>query len=449
MASDNGWKKLRIGNVCQKIGSGATPRGGKDSYQSDGISLIRSQNVYNEGFSRDGLAFINDEQADQLRNVVVEPHDVLLNITGESVCRVCQVPDDLLPARVNQHVVIIRPNPDILDARFLRYQLLGPMMQAHMNALSSAGATRRALTKGMIEGFEIDAPPVNQQQAIAGILGALDDKIELNRRMSETLEAMARAIFKSWFVDFDPVRAKLDGRQPPGMDADTAALFPDRFEHVDGEPIPKGWSKLTLGDFITLQRGKTYKSKLKNLPGPYLLGLGSIERNGGFRSNKLVTYGGDSPEPLICRPGDLYVSLKDVTQSADLLGAVARVPPEISQGRLTQDTVKLIFSDDAPSSIFVYRHLRTPQYRHYCKAHATGTTNLGLSRDDFFSYPISVPPSDLMFVFDRVVSVIDSRIESNRSENLTLTATRDALLPKLLSGKIRVADAEKIAEEVV
>ena len=208
--ANNGWVSLRLGDVCTKIGSGATPRGGKEVYPKDGpCSLIRSQNVYNNRFSHDGLAFITEEQATELSNVEVFPDDVLLNITGDSVARACQVAPDVLPARVNQHVAIIRPDASKLSARFLRYFLVCPKTQAMLLSWAGSGGTRNALTKGMIESLDVYAPAdVAEQRAIAHILGTLDDKIELNRRMNETLEAMARALFKSWFVDFDPVRAK-------------------------------------------------------------------------------------------------------------------------------------------------------------------------------------------------------------------------------------------------
>ena len=147
------------------------------------------------------LAFIGDKHARELENVNVQSGDVLLNITGDSVARVCQVPDEILPARVNQHVAIIRPKQGTLDARFLHYFLIHPQTQAHMLGLAGAGATRNALTKGMIESFEIKAPSFSEQRAIAAVLGSLDDKIELNRRMNETLEALAQSLFKSWFVD--------------------------------------------------------------------------------------------------------------------------------------------------------------------------------------------------------------------------------------------------------
>lgn len=144
----------------------------------------------------------------------------------------------------------------------------------------------------------------------------------------------------------------------------------------------------TIGDIVELVRGNTYKSALLDQPGPVLLGLASIERNGGFRSDKLRTYGGPSSEKHLVYPGDMYVSLKDITQQAFLLGSIARVPNEINVGRMTQDTVKLLFKDTTYSKELFYWVLRTPQYKEYCKGRALGTTNLSLSRDDFLSYEL-------------------------------------------------------------
>ena len=153
------WAPINLGGVCTKIGSGATPRGGSDVYLQRGpYALIRSQNVYNEGFHHDGLAYIGDKHAAELDGVEVMKNDVLLNITGDSVARACQVDPGVLPARVNQHVAIIRPNPDKLDSRFLRYFLVSPDMQAKLLSWAGSGGTRNALTKGMIESFDVFAP---------------------------------------------------------------------------------------------------------------------------------------------------------------------------------------------------------------------------------------------------------------------------------------------------
>lgn len=148
---------------------------------------------------------------------------------------------------------------------------------------------------------------------------------------------------------------------------------------------------MKLGDVITLARGTTYKSSLlSETEGPILLGLGSIDREGGFKFGSWKHYPGKSDKRILLHPGDLYASLKDLTQACCLLGAVARVPNEINEGRLTQDTVKLEFDPDADKRIKLYTYwsLRTPQYRSYCKAHATGTTNMSLSRSDFLAWEL-------------------------------------------------------------
>jgi len=180
---------------------------------------------------------------------------------------------------------------------------------------------------------------------------------------------------------------------------------------------------MTLGECVSLQRGTTYQSRLLGLPGPVLLGLASIARNGGFRSDSLRTYGGESDEKLLLRPGDLYVSLKDVTQSADLLGAVSRVPATVELGRLTQDTVKLtVLTNEIPSS-YLYWILRTPQYRQYCRERAIGTTNLSLSRDDFLAFPIPRPTSQRL----ALVACLDA-LEDKIAVNERIATTADELI---------------------
>ena len=267
------WREVVLGDVCTKIGSGATPRGGRDVYLAEGpYTLVRSQNVYNDGFHRDGLAFIGERHADELKNVEIFQEDVLLNITGDSVARVCQVAPDVLPARVNQHVAIIRPDSVNLDAGYLRYCLVTPEMQTLLLSWAGSGGTRNALTKGMIESLEIPLPALSEQRAIAHVLGTLDDKIELNRRMDETLEAMARALFKSWFVDFEPVRAKMEGRwrrgeSLPGLPAEHYDLFPDRLVDSELGEVPEGWEVKALGEVVDLNPSEPMK---RGTLAPYL-----------------------------------------------------------------------------------------------------------------------------------------------------------------------------------
>lgn len=182
----------------------------------------------------------------------------------------------------------------------------------------------------------------------------------------------------------------------------------------------------TLGDLVTLVRGNTYKSALLGQPGPVLLGLASIQRDGGFRSDSLKTYGGESAEKLLLRPGDLYVSLKDVTQSGDLLGAVARVPHSVPLGRVTQDTVKLQFDVRRYPADLLYWTLRAPEYRAYCRERAIGTTNLSLSRDDFLAFRLPSATAQRCSLVE-LLEIIEHRIDILRQTNATLESIAQAL----------------------
>lgn len=173
----DGWSWHKLKELTTKIGSGATPKGGDKAYKPSGISLIRSLNVHDCFFKKDKLAFIDDEQADDLKNVIVESGDVLLNITGASIARCCIVPDEFLPARVNQHVTIIRPTEKV-DSKFLNYLIVNPKFKTQLLLQGAGGATRQALTKAMVEELNIPLPSLLEQKSIVEKLDALLTRID-------------------------------------------------------------------------------------------------------------------------------------------------------------------------------------------------------------------------------------------------------------------------------
>ena len=410
------WCEVTLGEVCTKIGSGTTPRGGRDVYFQDGpYTLIRSQNIYNDGFHRDGLAFIGQQHADELQNVEVLDGDVLLNITGDSVARVCQVAPDVLPARVNQHVAIIRPDPSYLDADYLRYYLVVPAIQTLLLSWAGSGGTRNALTKGLIESLEIPIPPLPEQQAIAHVLGTLDDKIELNRRMNETLEAMARALFKSWFVDFDPVRAKMEGRwrcgeSLPGLPAEHYDLFPDRLVDSELGETPEGWEVKGLGEVVELAYGRALRAAdRKGGPAPVYGSNGQV----GWHDEKLVA----GPGIIVGRKGNPGV----VTWShGDFfpIDTTFYVVPRDGKGG-----IPLLFfaltSQDLPS---VSADSAVP----------------GLNRNLAYMNKQLIPDTHVLDEFNQYASAIFSLRAQLEEESHVLAAQRDALLPRLVSGELRL-----------
>lgn len=408
MGSD---ETLRLGDVCAKIGSGATPRGGKDSYKGGATALVRSQNVYNHGFERDGLVFIDDNQAADLSNVELCEGDVLLNITGDSVARCCQIARDVLPARVNQHVAIIRTKPQTLDARFLRYVLVSPDFQSHLLALASAGATRNALTKGMIENLTVPRRELSEQKRIAHILGTLDDKIELNHRMNATLEAMARALFQSWFVDFDPVRAKAFGQPPAGMDPATADLFPSDFENSELGEIPKGWKVKVTGDFVKrLPVGQKYEQKT-------VLPMGTIPVLDQGKSG-IIGYHNNLP-------GVQSSTDEPVAVFANHTCYMRLIPFPFSA---IQNVLPFVGKD--VSTLWAYYATEGKvQFSEY-KGHWP----------DFVIQKIVVPTPEATDLFAETIKPAVSLIWMNEEQSRTLAALRDTLLPKLLSGELSVVD---------
>jgi len=193
---------IKLKNITSKIGSGSTPRGGQKAYKTEGISLIRSMNVHDNGFREKGLAFINDEQAKKLAIVTLQENDVLLNITGASVARCCIVDKNYLPARVNQHVSILRLKDEMLP-KFLHYYLISPTIKTELLKSSSGGATREAITKTMLEEFQVPVVPLSQQENIVTYLDKISQKIEkiksVQKEKMESLVALKASILDQAF----------------------------------------------------------------------------------------------------------------------------------------------------------------------------------------------------------------------------------------------------------
>ena len=431
-APPTGWEVVRLADVTSFISTGATPRGGKNVYKSEGVSLIRSQNVYDHEFSKHGLAHIDESAAYKLRRVDIQEDDVLLNITGDSVARCCVVPKWTLPARVNQHVAIIRTS-DRLNSTFLQKYLSAPRVKAYVLGHDSGG-TRKALTKAHIESFLVPLPPLPEQRRIAHILGSLDDRIELNRQMNETLEAMARAIFKSWFVDFDPVRAKVEGREAVGMDADTAALFPSAFQDSPFGEIPEGWEVLPLPEVIEINPRRVLK---KGAIAPYLH-MENLPKQGH-------------------RPYDWTIrKFNSGTKFINGDTLLARITPCIENGKtalvdfLAEDEVGwgsteyIVLRPKPPLPVeFGYFLSRSDNLRAFAIHNMTGTTGRQrVPHSCFDYYQLTVPTEQIAKRFGEIVQPFMEKIRFNSKQSRTLAEIRETLLPKLLSGEIRASRTE-------
>lgn len=199
--NEKNWNSELLYNVTNKIGSGTTPKGGKETYQKEGISLIRSMNIYDGFFEYKDLAHITDEQAKQLNNVIVEEEDVFINITGASIARSCIVPKNVLPARVNQHVTIIRCCKDLLNSIFLNQQFLNYSYKNKLILIGeSGGATRQAITKQQLENISIILPPIELQEKFADFVKQTEkQKIKINESL-EKLEMLKKSLMQQYFM---------------------------------------------------------------------------------------------------------------------------------------------------------------------------------------------------------------------------------------------------------
>jgi len=298
----------------------------------------------------------------------------------------------------------------------------------------------------------VRVPNLSEQRAIAHILGALDDKIELNRQMNQTLEAIARALFKSWFVDFDPVRAKAAGEQPPGLAPHIADLFPDELVESELGEIPKGWEVKYLGDLMSLDKGVSYKGAFLTTEGTPMINLGCFLGRGRFLEKSIKYYSGEYRQRHVVHAGDLVLANTDITQKREVLGSPALIPP-------SQDAEEMIFThhvfaarfhqEETAWKLFMYMLLLQDKFRDRATGFATGTTVLALPRDAVLGLEFIAPPLKLVLKFESVARQLIEKQWSNTVESRTLAVLRDTLLPKLISGELRVPDAERIVGRCV
>jgi type I restriction enzyme S subunit len=307
------------------------------------------------------------------------------------------------------------------------------------------GATMPNLNEGIIRLFPMRLPPLEDQQTTAALLSALDDKIDLNLRTNETLEAMARAVFKDWFIDYGPTRAKMEGRTPY-LEPDIWALFPDR---LDEEGKPDGWNWTVMSQHVSVTKGKSYKSEELRASTTALVTLKSFARGGGYRRDGLKPFCGNYKPDQVVSEGEIVVAQTDVTQAADVIGRPARVVADRRFDRLVASLDVAIIRPMTTTYVgseFFLRLMGCEAFTQHTYAHTSGTTVLHLGRNAIQSFPFALPPPELTKGFHEPASALAARQLTAAHENDMLIATRDLLVPKLMSGEFRVKEAAKVVE---
>jgi type I restriction enzyme S subunit len=337
---------------------------------------------------------------------------------------------------VNNHAHIVQGN-ERSTTRFLHYALAATDISGYLT-----GSTMPKLTQGNLNRIPVVAPPLPEQKRIAHILGSLDDKIELNRRMNATLEGISRAIFKSWFVDFDPVRQKAAGKQPVGMDSQTAALFPDSFEESEIGEVPKGWAVTEVRDFLSLKRESVDPAEH---PAETFDHYSIPAFDAGCWPSPDVGHAIKS-QKLLVPPGCVLISKLNPRTPR------VWVPQATSDRRRIASTEFLVAVPAETKGVglaYLFCFALSESVVDYLACHASGTSNSHqrVRPDDVLSYQVALPPADVLLAFDRVAGPPLRKACHARAQSWSLAALRDTLLPKLLSGEIRVPKAEQAIEE--
>lgn len=426
------WKEVRLGDLISLRGGLAY----KGEHISESGTPMVTMGCVDPGsrFKREGLKYYRGSfgasHTAKTGDIVIATRDVTQK--RETIGCPCLIPDDLgseeAVVATNTYLVT---NISNIDNSFLYLLLKSPSYREQIVA-SAKGSTVVMITKDAIENYSTLLPPPVEQKAIAHILGTLDDKIELNRKTNETLEAMATALFKSWFVDFDPVRAKAEGR-PTGLQAEISDLFPDSFQDSELGVIPSGWKVGCLSDCCEITMGQSPPGDTYNEDGvglPFYQGKTDF----GFRFPRRRIY--CSAPTRQASIGATLISVRAPVGSANIAKEVCSIGRGIAALKSRQS-----------ADSFVYYLIGTLQvvFESY---NSEGTVFGAINGKDLASIQIVVPSTSAIAAFNSQCFPMDESIKSNTQETEHLINIRDALLPKLISGEIRIPDAEKMLEEV-
>ena len=426
------WRSLS--SITSKIGSGSTPRGGNSVYSDSGISFIRSQNVLDMDFSTENLAFINDSQAEKLNNVIVEKNDILLNITGDSIARCTVVPEEILPARVNQHVSIIRCK-NTEESKYVMYYL--QYMKKYLLQISKVGGTRNALTKEAIGKLPIKIS--DDCNKISKILDNIDQKIQTNNQINQELEAMAKTLYDYWFVQFDFP----DQNGKPYKSSGGKMVYNPELKRE----IPEGWGVTTFSSWIS--DNKTGDWGKETSQGNYTLEVDCIR---GADINGLSGNGKtDMPTRFI-----LEKNKNKLLTDFDIVIEISGGSPTQSTGRIVGISENVLNRFDLPlicsnfckavslkeqetfyNFVYEWKNLYDNGVLFSWEGKTSGIKNLLF--DSFVTnYHIAQPPIDLMEQFFDYASSVDRKIQLLLKQNQELTQLRDWLLPMLMNGQVKV-----------
>ncbi len=419
------WKRVPVGEVCELIVD-CVNKTAPVVDEPTPYKMLRTTNIKGGRINKEDCRRVSKETFEKwTRRADVRFGDVIL--TREAPLGEVGYVDFTDTVFLGQRLMQYRANRAVLEPRFLLYSFLSKDLQNQFGAHEGSGSTVSHIRVGDCSKFEIPLPPLAEQKRIAEVLGALDDKIELNRRMNATLEATARALFQSWFVDFDPVRAKLDGRNPSGMDAATAALFSDSFEHEADGVVPKGWRYGSVKDAFDLIMGQsppgdTYNEDGNGIP----LYQGRTDFGFRFPTRRMFC----TAPTRYAKPGDTLVSVRAPVGDINMADEECCIGRGVAAVRHKSGAISYTY------------HAMANLYPDFAAYEAEGTVFGSINKQNFENLRFIVPPPSIVTAYEKIAESLDEQIKTLEQQSRTLAILRDTLLPKLLSGELSVCDAE-------
>ena len=410
----------------------------QSEFQEAGYCLFLSaKNVTKSGFQFSEKVYISEERHNFLRAGKIERYDIVLTTRG-TVGNVAfydnSVLDDVV--RVNSGMLILRADKTVWNPRFLYFLFTSKIIQEQISSLTSGSAVPQLPAKDLRK-FLLPKVPMDVQNYIVKIIGDISDKLKINHQTNQTLEEMAQAIFKSWFVDFDPVNAKMNGEQPEGMDEATAALFPDQFVESELGLIPEGWMVGTVGSVTSAKGGYAFKSKQFVDEGNPVIKIKNITSTGTVTTSDcqcVDDHIAKTASRFKLSDGDLLMAMTGAT--------VGKSGIYVSDGRdgyLNQRVARFESKvDKSQPCWFTYNVVNRDSIFEQIVGAAQGSAQPNISSNGIEQVKTVVPTFDLIHKYQEVVSPLYAKWISNFRENSHLSELRDTLLPKLLSGEINL-----------
>ena len=427
---------IRLREFSVRITKGTTPTKG-EGFVECGVNYIKSESITADGsIDSSKFAFIDPGTHGKLLRSQLRAGNVLFSMAGMYLGKTAVVLPMHLPANTNQAVGIITLDESKADPYFIHYSLQSPTSRAWVLG-SAAQSAQPNFNLQEIGDLKVPAFPLVNQKEIAGVLRMLDDRITLLRETNATLEAIAQALFKSWFVDFDPVRAKLEGRAPEGMDEATARLFPDSFEESELGLVPRGWRVLPIGDAVEAVGGATPDTKNPAYWEPAIHCWTTPKDLSGIAAPVLLNTERKLSDQGLAKIGSGALPIGTLLLSSRApIGylALAQVPMAINQGYIAM-----------PPGGFLpplYMLFWCRQNMENIKGRANGSTFMEISKKAFRPIPALVPSPEIVQAFAAVAGVLFDRLIENEKQAQTLATLRDTLLPRLISGQLRLAEAQ-------